>query len=246
MKITYFLFLFITLSAFSQEKILAVTINSIIKKDTVVDNRKFTLNYQVENLTDQQISFFFNPNGFNSSESGSKSNRLIYKIFQKEEFLNLGTVFQNFALEKIIYEHNNLVSQKEKDELLKKYIKEELKIDYDSIMAETKKPEIERLKNKFRNENKNLLKEIFQMNPKQIKSFSVEIFWDKTRYYTHNDNEFYLDENAKHYLEITLILLKSEFKDQLTDLEFQNIMTNKNFLNGVFLSNKMEIDFGIN
>ena len=87
------------------------------------------------------------------------------------------------------------------------------------------------------------MKDVFQLNPKETKLISKTLYWDRKRYYLNGQNEFYLDEKTKHYLELTLILLKSEFKTKLTETQFNTIMSDKNFLNAVIVSNKMEINF---
>ena len=69
------------------------------------------------------------------------------------------------------------------------------------------------------------------------------LLWRKDRYFKHDDIEFYLAENTPHYFEITVNLMKEPFRDMLTKVEYNAIMDDENFIRGVFVSNKTEINF---
>jgi hypothetical protein len=237
-KIYFCLLLFIS-SSFLQAQTLNLKINSIVFKDSIPEEREFIINYEIENTSTDKVSFFLNTNGITSSETGSMSNKPFYKIFQGEEQINLGTVFNLYRNLGGSGFEENLKNLKGHDEELKKYLKERLNMNIDSMLAEFNKPESEKLKN----QNEILMKDLFQLNSRETKSISKVLYWDKKRYYLNGQNEFYLDEKTKHYLELTLILLKSEFKTKLTETQFNTIMSDKNFLNAVIVSNKMEINF---
>lgn len=222
-----------------QSQTLKLKINSIVFKDSIAEEREFIIYYEIENLSSEKVSFFFNPNGITSSESGSMSNKPFYKIFQGEEQINPGEVLNPYRNLGGLGFEENLKNLKENPEELKKYLKERLNMNIDSMLAEFNKPENEKLKN----QTEILMKDVFQLNPRETKSISKVLYWDKKRYYLNGQNEFYLDEKTKHYLELTLILLKSEFKNKLTETQFNTIMSDKNFLNAVIVSNKMEINF---
>ncbi|CAN1565167.1 hypothetical protein MCEGE10_02862 [Flavobacteriaceae bacterium] len=239
MKNIYFCLLLFISSLFLQSQTLKLKINSIVFKDSIPEERQFIINYEIENLSSEKVSFFFNPNGITSSETGSMSNKPFYKIFQGEEQINPGTVFNLYRNIVGLGFEENLKNLKGNPEELKKYLKERLNMDLDSMLAEFNKPESEKLKN----QNEILMKDLFQLNRRETKLISKVLYWDKKRYYLNGQNEFYLDEKTKHYLELTLILLKSEFKTKLTETQFNAIMSDKNFLNAVIVSNKMEINF---
>lgn len=222
-----------------QSQTLKLKINSIVFKDSIPEEREFIVNYEIENLSSEKVSFFFNPNEITSSETGSMSNKPFYKIFQGEEQINPGEVLNPYRNLGGLGFEENLKNLKENPEELKKYLKERLNMNIDSMLAEFNKPENEKLKN----QTEILMKDLFQLNPRETKSISKVLYWDKKRYYLNGQNEFYLDEKTKHYLELTLILLKSEFKNKLTETQFNTIMSDKNFLNAVIVSNKMEINF---
>jgi hypothetical protein len=238
-KKIYFCLILIISATFLQSQTLKLKINSIVFRDSISEEREFTINYEIENTSTDKVSFFLNTNGITSSETGSMSNKPFYKIFQGEEQINLGTVFNLYRNLGGSGFEENLKNLKGHDEELKKYLKERLNMNIDSMLAEFNKPESEKLKN----QNEILMKDLFQLNSRETKSISKVLYWDKKRYYLNGQNEFYLDEKTKHYLELTLILLKSEFKTKLTETQFNTIMSDKNFLNAVIVSNKMEINF---
>lgn len=239
MKNTYLSLLLIISASFLQAQTLKLKINSIVFKDSIPEEREFIINYEIENLSTEKVSFFLNPKEITSNDYGSMSNKPSYKIFQGEEQINPGEVLNSYRNLGGLGFEENLKNLKGNPEELKKYLKERLNMDLDSMRADFKKPESE----KFKRQNKILMKDVFQLNPKETKLISKTLYWDKKRYYLNGQNEFYLDEKTKHFIVLTMILLKSEFKTKLTETQFNNIMSDKNFLNTVIVSNKMEINF---
>ena len=239
MKNTYLSLILIISTFFLQGQTLKLKINSIVFKDSIPEEREFIINYEIENLSTEKVSFFLNPKEITSNDYGSMSNKPSYKIFQGEEQINPGEVLNPYRNLGGLGFEENLKNLKGNPEELKKYLKERLNMDLDSMRADFKKPESE----KFKRQNKILMKDVFQLNPKETKLISKTLYWDKKRYYLNGQNEFYLDEKTKHFIVLTLILLKSEFKTKLTETQFNNIMSDKNFLNTVIVSNKMEINF---
>jgi hypothetical protein len=80
------------------------------------------------------------------------------------------------------------------------------------------------------------------LQPNQTENFEVTFNWNKNRYYYLEPNEYYLDENAKHYFELTFVALKEEFESKVDEEIFEKIMKLPNFIKGVFISNKVEIN----
>lgn len=87
---------------------------------------------------------------------------------------------------------------------------------------------------------------IVEMAPEEIKNFSMDFHWDRNRYYQNHNMEYYLQEKAKHFLEITMVLQKANNNNRLPDDVFNEITVDKHFIEGVFTSNKKEIDFSNN
>ncbi len=89
----FFLILLIFQTAVSQDQPLEVVIDQIVEDNSNANVRKFTVNYHLSNRTDQEVCFFLKPDDLVSNNDGSMSNHPYYKIYQNDDFLNLGTVF---------------------------------------------------------------------------------------------------------------------------------------------------------
>jgi hypothetical protein len=99
MRFLYF-FLFITFTISAQNKKLEVKINSISTKDVNASNRVFNINYQIENKTNDTISFFLIPNALIANAASSSTIFTVYKIYQNGKFEDMdGPFFE--------YETNN-------------------------------------------------------------------------------------------------------------------------------------------
>jgi hypothetical protein len=81
------------------------------------------------------------------------------------------------------------------------------------------------------------------LQPNETKTFLNKMVWNKERYFLENDLEYYLNEKDSFELDLTLVLIKDYFKERLTAQEFSQIAKDKNFIEGVFASNKVEINF---
>ena len=57
------------------------------------------------------------------------------------------------------------------------------------------------------------------------------------------DLEYYLDEKDNFLFELVLDLKKTSFKDRLSEDEYLKIKKDSNFIEGIFTTNKVEIDF---
>ena len=68
------------------------------------------------------------------------------------------------------------------------------------------------------------------LNANEQKSFIKIAYWNKNRYYKQDDNEYFLNEKENYFIEIFINLGKEEFKNNLTEKQFSEIMNNKNFI----------------
>ena len=78
----YFLFVLISFTTFAQNSAIKIEIDSITSSDSIPTERKFTINYQIENLTDNDISFFLNPTVLTPNSRASMSKNVIYHPYQ--------------------------------------------------------------------------------------------------------------------------------------------------------------------
>jgi hypothetical protein len=148
------------------------------------------------------------------------SPRPYYKLFEDNNYIDIPGIFSignrnQLPLDKVDF---SKISQDSINRIMKKYM-ENLKAEND----------------------KNITNNIQRLEPNEIKNFSVSLFWDKERYRKQDVYEYYLEEKSIHHLEISINLMKEEFKNKLTPEQFKNMMEDKTFIKGWFTSNKVEI-----
>lgn len=240
MKITLYFFLLFTTISFAQNNPIDLKIDSITSIDSIPSERKFTINYHIENLTDRDISFFFNPKILIPNQSASMSKEISYKLFQKDEVLNINGIFMTKKMKNFSTLIGKISNQKEKDSIILKFMKDEMGMDMKKDIEEARKDENYFLKRT----NKELLESIFKLNPHQKITFTKTLIWNKKRYYKIEEDEYYINEDMPHYFELTLNLMKEQFKEKLLPENYEKIIKNPYFINGWIISNKMEINFG--
>jgi hypothetical protein len=243
MKTVYiFLYLF-SLHTFGQNEKLDIKIISITYKDSIPSERTYNITYQLENLSKNSISFFLNTRGLNSMNIGSMNNKPIYKILQNDTIINLDFVLsENKKSEEIAF-MKALKIKREKEtnfNINRGEIENENLDSILTIFGNKRKNYFEKLS---KEKNLSLMKNLISLNSKETKTITKQLFWDKNRYTKNEENEYYIDEGSNHYFEITLILLKNEFKEQLTINQYNQITSDANFINAVITSNKYKIDF---
>ncbi|WP_309608793.1 hypothetical protein [Flavobacterium sp.] len=243
MRFTYILLLF-SIITFSQNKPLEVKINSITFKDLKPNIRKYTIDYQIENLTNQEISFFLTPNTLIANAASSMTLFPVYKIYINSEFTPLdGPFFEKYGIDwEAFRETNKNLTTTEFKELAQK--------TYDAFQN-TNKAIIENYKkgggkiydDHWILQNDNLMKSKITLKPNEIRLFEIQTNWDKDRYFKQDDLEYYLDEKDNYEFELILDLKKTAFQNQLSEEEFSAIEKDKSFIQGIFTSNKILIDF---
>jgi len=236
MRLLHYLLFFITFTVSSQ---IDLRIDSITSVDSIPNERKFTITYHIENLSDNEISFFLNPNGLVPNSRASMSRDIVFKVFQKDEFIDIDNIFGDRKTNSFMEKMKAAKTDEERKAIMNARYKE-LNIDVKSEIEEAKNDENYYLKQ----QSKRLMSDIFTIKPKEKIAFIKIIFWDKTRYLKFGDAEYYLDEKMPHYFELTLNLMKEQFKEKLLPEDYEKIMKNPYFINGWIVSNKMEINFG--
>lgn len=231
MRLISIFFALISFSVFSQEKSIKIKIDTISVDNSNPKERKFTVSYKIINLTHDTISFFLNTKSFLPNAVSSMSLSPFYKIYQNDEILNIDGVFE--------YRRNDKWNTK-------KYIDAFIaknKIENDSILSIYKKNSGQNTDELWIIKNQRLLNTTVTLLPNETKKYTNILIWDKKRYFLNDPIEFYIDENSYHTFELTAHLLKEELKEQLSEKEFKSISANKNFIKGIFTSNKIEINF---
>ena len=243
MRFTYILLLF-SIVTFSQSKVLNVTINAINSKEIKINRKQYIINYQIENLTNQEVSFFLKPNYLIANAVSSMTLYPIYKLYVNNELSLLDGPFfgkYSFFWDEFRDKYKN-ASKVEFNSLVTKILKDNQVIDIEIIENYKNKGGTNTDENWIL-ENNNLMKSKITLKPKEVKSFEIQTDWNRERYFKEDDLEYYLNENDQYEFELTLDLKKTAFENQLSKEEFMTIERDKNFIQGIFTSNKVIIDF---
>jgi uncharacterized protein (DUF2344 family) len=233
MRIIYLLLFFITFSISAQ---IELKIDSITSIDSIPSERKFTVNYHIQNTTDKEISFVLFPKSFNPNMRGSMSQGIVYKIYQNDEFFDFEDVFINKKMDLFKKTMEDAKNQEERTTILKVFLKKEANMDLDSIKSKNEK--ILSIEDK-----KTIKSSIITLNPRETISYTKTLYWNKKRYFKIEDNEFYLDEIKPHYIEFTITLMENDFNKKFYSKNSEALLKNLNFIKGWFTSNKVEINF---
>ena len=180
-----FLLLILTsFSCFAQNKSIKIQIDSVTSEDSIPSERKFTINYHIENLTNNEVSFFLTPNTFSPSHTHSMGTEIFYELTQNEEKLTVGGVFSSTSKKDEIQIPDFSISKdkKERQDKIAKYYIEKTGFNLDSIRQYLDKGNsIEEYQIQI--SNKRLIKDIYKLSPKENKNHTAVFYWDKKRYY---------------------------------------------------------------
>jgi hypothetical protein len=238
MRIIYSLLFLISFSVSAQ---IELKIDSITSNDSTPKKRTFEIKYHIKNLTSNPISFFLIPNSLIAHSASSLTLFPVYKIYQNGIFEDVdGPFYERQFKEQEQIEDLNDTEQRKKliEEITKKYT-----IEYKSIIEIYKNNGGTSTDEAWIYKNQKLLQHIITLKPNEINDFIIETHWNKERYYKIDDNEFYLDEKDKFEIELSLYLDKSNRKNSLSPEEFSKFKNDENFIEGTFISNKVEINF---
>ncbi|MEO8234056.1 MAG: hypothetical protein ABI549_01465 [Flavobacterium sp.] len=242
-KISVLLFL-LSLSVFSQNKVINAKIDSITSDDSNPKKRVYSINYHIENLSDSSISFFLAPNTLIANAASSMTLFPIYKIYHNEVFTPLdGPFFEKNGIdwETKLQGFNDYNSPRAK-ELIKEFV-EEFRAKNKVIIDNYKKNGGKSTDDAWIIENHRLLESKITLKPKEIRNFIIKTSWNKERYFKEDDLEYYLDEKDKFEFELVLDLKKTFFKERLSTEEYLEIEKDTRFIEGIFITNKVPIIF---
>lgn len=237
-------FLLFSASILAQVKPIEVKINAITHDDSDGKNRVYTISYQIENVTNNPVSFFLSPNTLIANAASSMTLFTIYKIYINGVFTPLdGPFFEKDGIDWI----SKLKGIKdyttpEAKEIIKNVL-EEFNVKNKLIVDNYTKNGGKSTDEAWILKNQHLLNSKITLNPKEIKQFVITTNWNKERYFKEDDLEYYLDEKDKYEFELTLSLQKDNFKSRLSEEEFHKIEKDSNFIQGNFISNKININF---
>jgi len=236
--------LFSFLLSFSAYSQLEVKIDSIVSNDSNSLKRKFSMAYHITNKTDKPVSFFLRPESLIANAASSLTLFVVYKIYQNHVFQDMdGPFFEHHIPEAEWLEDFPNHDSPEATKIIQK-INEKYKAEYLSVVEAYKKNDGTATDNSWSMRNHRLLQSKVTLQPAETKAFTIKTSWDKIRTTSNGDLEYFLNEKDLFEIEFVLDLKKSLFKDDLSQTEFSEIMKDSNFIQGVFTSNKMKINFG--
>ncbi len=238
-----FLFLLISIASYSQNAKIQVKVDSIYYVDTNYKNREYYINYKVTNTTDKDISFFLIPNALIAETASSSTLYTVYKIYQNGIYENMdGPFFEYESLEELrLAQIDDINSIEFKG--LSNTVKQNRKTQIAEYIKKYKDEGGLSLDKQWIYENQRLLDNIIKLTPNESQKFTIKTLWNKDKYIKNDDLEFYLDDTKTIEFELILDLKKQQFKQKLAPEYFAKIEKDNNFIEGTFISNKIEISF---
>ena len=215
-------FLFISLSGSAQNTDIEVQIDSITHQDPSTSERIFTVHYHIKNKTKSLISLVLNTKELRSNMYNSSSWIPSYRLFQEKNMIETNSVFDS----------------KKSDAGLRKMMQDlenNRKGLADYLLKKQKELEIKT--------SKKIIESIVKFQANETKNFSATLSWDKNRHQKFEDNEYFLDQNSKHYLDLFLYLNKEELTSTLLPEDLKIILNDPTIATGWIYTNKVEINF---
>ena len=219
----------LSIPLFGQGIQLSISIDSIATQNTV-NERVFTIYYHINNPTEKDVSFFLDTKKIIPSSVSSMQYRPYYGVFQNDNQIDIPQILSQ----------NRVISINESDFVKNLQMQT---IEIDSVFKNYKNKGGKSDNKYWVIKNKELKQSIITLKANEIKYFSYKFYWNKNRYFLQDNLEYYLNEKDFYTINLAFDLKKFAFKDQLTLEEFSLIEKDENFIEGVFTSNKIEIDF---
>lgn len=248
MRLFSILFLLFTSAIIAQP--LTLSIDSVTSKEEQEGdgkNRIFTVNYNLKNNTADTLRFFLDPKNVSPSTGGSLTKEIYYKIYENEKFIEIGQAFTQFFTDQVDFKFDENMTQVQKDSVVINFMAIKLDENPTKLFKIHKEEGAAALMDPSRDYMQKMEKRVknyyHTLSAGQKEQFSANFRWNKNRYYYIEPNEFYLNEDTKHYFELTFVALKEEFQLQVDTEVYDKIIKDPNFIKGVFVSNKVEIDF---
>lgn len=236
------LLFFVSLSILAQNKKIEVTLNSISDTPISANKVEYHIQYQIENKTANEISFFLLPNALIAHAASSLTLYPVYKIYQNGIFEDMDGPFFEYETElELEYAKIEDKTSEAANVIVKKIQKQQ---EAEALSYYTKFKESDSSSDiKWFFQRQKLLDNIVTLQPNEIKSFTIKTLWDKNRHIKNDDLEYYLDEKNTLEMELILDLKTNIFKDKLSKEDVEKINANPNFIEGEFKSNKLKVNF---
>ena len=200
MKYLIAAFLFMTTFSIAQNTALKVKLNDVNYEDSKWNKRKYTIKYQIENTTKNEVSFFLKPQTLIAHAASSMTLYPVYKLYRN----GILEIMDGPFMETMVPEINDIADFEDVKSLEAKAFMDKINKKYSDefklVIENYKKMGGTSTDNKFIFENNELLLSRITLKPNEIKNFEIKTIWDKNRYFKDDVNEFYLDENNFHFI----------------------------------------------
>lgn len=202
MRITLLL-LFFSSFLFAQNPIIDLKIDSIEVADSI-DERKYIVNYHIENRSEKKISFLLNTSN-NDSLYGVKLNSIKCNLYQDSILVKNYYFMKNYdylVYLKFIKGLRNSKTDSEEEAIKNDPEFKKLKIHpiYLEKIIEKREPDYKKLR-LF--ENNTIYKTLKTLEPNETQHYQLILYWNKERYFKSEENEYYLEANSNYTLELT-------------------------------------------
>lgn len=241
-KLLFIFFLFSEL-LMAQKPVISVKINAVTTEEIAKNTSEYQFQYQIENNSNNDISFFLLPNALIANTASSLSLYPVYKIYQNGIFEDMdGPFFEYETQNELEYAKLEDKNSEEAKNLANRIQTVQSIISKQYYKKYTEKGGKETNK-KWIFEHQKILNNIVILKPNETKKFVIKTLWNKNRFVKNDDLEYYLDEKNTIELELILDLKTNSFKEYLSEDDLQKINANPNFISGTFVSNKIKLTF---
>ncbi|RZJ69159.1 hypothetical protein [Flavobacterium sp.] len=211
--------LLISVGCFGQRS-LELVLDSVKTDNSETRFRTFHISYHITNKLNKPATFFLNTNLIVPVVASSMSHCPHHKLYQNGKSVDVAGIFEQ-PTRKLTPEE----SWKLNDSLRR------ISADPNDWRARMSKSIIESMKT---------------LSPGETRHFKIDLRWDKNRYQKQDENEFYLEPDAKFELELSMHLMREELVSRMTAEDYEKALKEPDFVKGWFTSNKLPIVFSDN
>ncbi len=197
------LLIFFSSFLFAQNSIIDLKIDSVEVADSNAKERKYIVNYHIENRSDKKIAFLLDTTN-NDTITGVKTNRIRPNLYQDDIIVKDFIFMKNYDYPSVFTFISNLRNSKTdaEEEAIKnnpEFKKLKIHPAFLEKIIERKKPDYKKIR-LF--ENNTIYKTLKTLEPKETQHYQLILYWDKERYFKNEENEYYLEATSNYTLEL--------------------------------------------
>ncbi len=212
----------IMVSAASQNRPIEMVFDSISTDNSRQNERVFNLHFHIKNNSENEIAFILDTKSMVPVVSSSSSPAPHYKLFKDGKSVDAAQIFSFGRISERDFKNQ-----------------EEYRIYTDSLRlayASKSTAEWEKDRDEF------LMKRLQKIEPGKSLVLIYPLEWDLQRYQKQDENEYFLDASASYELELSMHLMREEFKTFVSEKAFETLCAIPNLISGWYTSNRLKID----